>query len=135
MNIEIRINFDPSHETLTDAMSAILGKVGNPLPAGTVLQVVDEPAPVAETKAEDAVPWVDVKIAETPVETPVEKTVETKAAQVSKTDIRAIATAVSKAGKKAELKAALEAFGAAKLSEVNEADYPALKARLEALNA
>lgn len=148
MNIEIKINFDPAHETLVDAMSALLGKVGEPLPAGTVLEVVEEPKPTekpvekhiekpiekpVEAKAadEDVAPWEESKAAKKPIEKPV----ETKAAQVTKTDIRAIATAVSKAGKKAELKAALEAFGAAKLSEVNEADYPALKARLEALNA
>jgi len=61
-----------------------------------------------------------------------EKPVETNSAEsVSKTDVRAIALKLSKAGKQAELKEIFNEFGAEKLSEVKESDYPALKARLE----
>lgn len=61
-----------------------------------------------------------------------EQAIETKTAEnISKTDVRAIALKLSKAGKQAELKEIFNEFGAEKLSEVKEADYPALKAKLE----
>lgn len=141
MLVEIKISYDPSTETLDQAIAAL----NRNAPAASEVNEVNK----AETKADKhdlnvyAVPQSGktdkapaAEETPTPAETP--KTEESKpapAATVTKTDIRAIATAISKAGKKAELKAALEAFGATKLSDVSEADYPALKERLEAVNA
>lgn len=47
--------------------------------------------------------------------------------------LRKVFAAQSKAGKKDELKALLHSFGATKLPEVNEENWPELKAKAEAL--
>lgn len=44
----------------------------------------------------------------------------------SKTDVKAVCLKFSKAGRQDELKAAFAKFGAKKLTEISEADYPAL---------
>lgn len=130
MTVEIKITYDPSSETLNQAIASLIEdhQANMVIPGQLTLFENPQPdAPQEKTKAP----------AEKKQEEPVkqEESKAAPAAQVSKTDIRAIATALSKAGKKAELKAALEAFGATKLSDVNEADYPALKEKLEAVNA
>lgn len=130
MTVEIKITYDPSSETLNQAVASLI----EDRQANTVI-------PGQLTRFENPQPDTPQEKTEAPAEKKQEEPVkqeEPKAApatQVSKTDIRAIATALSKAGKKAELKAALEAFGATKLSDVSEADYPALKEKLEAVNA
>lgn len=143
MLVEIKISYDPSTETLDQAIASlsksapVIGAADNvnkaePKTDKHDLNVYATPQSGKTDKAPAA--------EETPAPAETPKTEESKpasapAATVTKTDIRAIATAISKAGKKTELKAALEAFGATKLSDVSEADYPALKERLEAINA
>lgn len=56
-------------------------------------------------------------------------------AKVSKTDIRAVALKLSKAGKSDELRAIFGKFGAERLSDIKEEDYPAVMAELGAINA
>lgn len=51
---------------------------------------------------------------------------EAPAKTYSKTDVKAVCLKLSKAGRQEELKAAFAKFGAKKLTEVAEADYPAL---------
>ena len=46
------------------------------------------------------------------------------------TDVRAVALKLSRSNKKSVLKDALAKFGANKLSDVKESDYPALLAEL-----
>ena len=64
------------------------------------------------------------------------KPVETSAAakEVSKTDVRAVALKLSKAGKQSVLKDIFAKYGAEKLSDIAERDFPALMADLEAAN-
>lgn len=50
---------------------------------------------------------------------------------VTKEALRALGVKLTKAGRTEDLKKAFGAFGAAKLSEVKDADYPALKKVLE----
>lgn len=67
---------------------------------------------------------------------PFEKPVEVPAASVpeesapaktyTKTDVKAVCLKYSKAGRQEELRAAFAKFGAKKLTEIREADYPAL---------
>ena len=52
---------------------------------------------------------------------------------VTKADLRALGVKLTKAGKTDDLKRAFGTFGAAKLGEVKEEDYPALKKVLEDL--
>ena len=55
-----------------------------------------------------------------------ERHTEAPAKTYSKTDVKAVCLKFSKAGRQEELKAAFAKFGAKKLTEVSEADYPAL---------
>lgn len=79
-------------------------------------------APVKEDPAE-ALPW--------------EETAETAAEEKTYTleDVRAALGALQKAGKKEQVRALLQEFGAAKLPEVDPADYPALMKKAGELNA
>lgn len=54
---------------------------------------------------------------------------------ISKTDLRAVALKLSKAGKAEELAKIFADFGAANLSSIKEADYPAVMERLVSANA
>lgn len=85
----------------------------------------------AETPAPVEVPFEEAKQEapkpETPVPAPQEK--------ITKTDVRAVALKLSKAGKSKELKAIFSEFGAEKLSDIKEEDYPALMAKLGAVDA
>lgn len=65
-----------------------------------------------------AEPYVE----EPPHEVPIEKPAKT----YSKTDVKAVCLQYSKAGRQDELKAAFAKFGAKKLTEIAEEDYPAL---------
>lgn len=64
------------------------------------------------TKSSDGMPAA-------PVEAPAEKT-------YTKTDVKAVCLQFSKAGRQDELRAAFAKFGAKKLTEIAESDYPAL---------
>lgn len=79
-------------------------------------------APVKEEPAE-ALPW--------------EETAETAAEEKTYTleDVRAALGALQKAGKKEQVRALLQEFGAAKLPEVDPADYPVLMKKAGELNA
>lgn len=79
-------------------------------------------APVKEEPAE-ALPWKET--AETAAE---EKTYTLE-------DVRAVLGALQKAGKKEQVRALLQEFGAAKLPEVDPADYPVLMKKAGELNA
>ena len=131
MMVEVKITFDPSEETLEQAVSKMLGQRAAEAPETETSKPEKLKTDKAEKKAATEAPASEP---EAPAPDPAPELPKTDPA-VTKTDIRAIATAISKAGKKAELKAALEAFGATKLSDVKEADYPALKKKLEAINA
>lgn len=127
MLVEIKISYDPKQETIDQAIAA--------LTATAKSKPAETPAPKKSVSAETpAVPKTSApaEAPAAPAETPAAKPTESA---VTMTDIRAIATALSKAGKKEELKAALAAFGSTKLSGIAEADYPALKEKLEAINA
>lgn len=68
---------------------------------------------------------------EKPAELPPEPYVEeppheAPAKTYSKTDVKAVCLQFSKAGRQDELRAVFAKFGAKKLTEINEADYPAL---------
>lgn len=88
----------------------------------------------AEIKvAQDPVPAkVEPKKQET-VELPFDE--EPKAKVISKTDVRAKCLALSKAGKTDLLVSIFGEFGAKKLSDIKESDYPALMEKLGAANA
>ncbi|MBQ3330836.1 MAG: hypothetical protein IJG87_06625 [Ruminococcus sp.] len=53
-----------------------------------------------------------------------------EAPKISKTDVKAVCLKLSKEGKQDALKAAFAKFGAKKLTEVQESDYPALMKEL-----
>ena len=69
-------------------------------------------------------------------EQPIEKPVEVPTAPIpeepapaktyTKTDVKAVCLKYSKAGRQEELRAAFAKFGAKKLTEISEDDYPAL---------
>lgn len=52
------------------------------------------------------------------------------APSISKTDVKAVCLRLSKEGRQEELKAAFAKFGGKKLSDIAEADYPALMKEL-----
>lgn len=54
---------------------------------------------------------------------------------VSKTDLRAVALKLSKAGKSKELREVFAKFGAEKLSDVKEEDYPQIMEELGKIDA
>lgn len=66
------------------------------------------------------------KLADEPQETaPAEE-----APKISAQDVKAVCLKMSKAGRQSELKAAFAKFGGKKLSDISEADYPALMKEL-----
>lgn len=101
-------------------------------PVKPAASVKSKAKPKAETPAE----------APAPIEVPFEETKPAAPApapavqeKITKTDVRAVALKLSKAGKSKELKAIFSEFGAEKLSEIKEDDYPALMAKLGAVDA
>lgn len=147
--IKIEITYDPSTETLAQAVSSLVPKAAastaavtgkNPeapatpksRPAATAAaepestpKSVAEPEPKTETAAEPK----GASAAATTGSKP-----EGEPKTVSKTDVRAVATALSKAGKRDKLSAIFAEFGGKKLSDIKEEDYPALMEKLEAAN-
>lgn len=69
---------------------------------------------------------------ETPAEPAPDETEE--AAEITLTDVRAVALKLSKAGKQKQLKEIFAKYGADKLSEIDAKDYDDLMADLEAAN-
>lgn len=131
--IKVEVQYDPSKETLEQVLAGLIGKAPAAKPAAKSAPVkADAPAkvetPVEEPKSADPTP------VEAPAETPAEAPKPEPEAPVSKTDVRAIATALSKAGKQDELKKIFAEFGGKKLSDIAEADYPALMKKLVAAN-
>lgn len=148
--VKIEITFDPSKETLAQAISALtpqanidVNSLGEAVTQEALSRIdkanktkaekpTTDPAPVPADKAEAATKNTasvedqddaDRAAAGDPEEKP-----------VSKTDVRAVATALSKAGKRDELKAAFAKFGGSKLSDIKESDYPALMRELVSIN-
>lgn len=74
------------------------------------------------------------KADEPKVEEPKAEEAPAPAAEVSLTDVRAIALKLSKSGKQTELKEAFGKFGAKKLSDISKENYPALMEELAKIN-
>lgn len=92
------------------------------------------PAVVAEPEKQEF--KADKPTEETPViraEGPPEEEQKTEPTRVTLDVVRAKLAEISKAGKQAEAKALIQEFGAKKLTEVDEKDYPALLAKAEEL--
>lgn len=154
--IKIEITYDPSTETLEQAVSSLVpktaidpnalgeavtqealarlrktsGKAETPNKtesANSTPAAADEIAAPAETEGAAAKETASGKPGASPSDAKPEK-------KVSKTDVRAIATVLSKAGKRDQLSAIFAEFGGKKLSDIKEEDYPALMEKLEAAN-
>lgn len=142
--IKIEITYDPSTETLEQAVSSLVPKASASAvtsskpettptakpenkPAGPTPAATGETAATAPTEGETATTGASGQPAASLSETKPER-------KVSKTDVRAIATALSKAGKREQLSAIFAEFGGKKLSDIKEEDYPALMEKLEAAN-
>ncbi len=103
-NLELLKSLCPATTTITPTTD------GKPVKKNKKTTTAADEAPAANANAADAdAPETD--------DTP---------AKVTLTDVRAVALALSKAGKQDFLKAAFEKFGGKKLSDIKEADYPAL---------
>lgn len=143
--IKIEITYDPSTETLEQAVSSLVPKAS----ASTALPASK---PAAKTESEDKpkgpTPAATAETAATaatgntaasdtasgqPDASPSEPEPKPEK-KVSKTDVRAVATALSKAGKREQLSKIFAEFGGKKLSDIKEEDYPALMEKLEAAN-
>lgn len=85
-------------------------------------------APAKKTAKKDKKPTAK----ETPAEPVPDETEE--AAEITLTDVRAVALKLSKAGKQKQLKEIFAKYGADKLSEIDAKDYGDLMADLEAAN-
>lgn len=130
--IKVEVQYDPSKETLEQALAGLIGKAPAAKPAAKSAPVkADAPAKVETPVEEPKSAPVEAPV-EAPAEAPVSK--PEPEAPVSKTDVRAIATALSKAGKQDELKKIFAEFGGKKLSDIAEVDYPALMKKLVAAN-
>lgn len=92
------------------------------------IEAADAPVEASPEATNDAASVVEAVPAEE--EPAVELTTEPP---VTKADLRALGVKLTKAGKTNDLKRAFNTFGAAKLGEVKEKDYPALKKVLEDL--
>ncbi|MED3648531.1 hypothetical protein P4475_17275 [Halalkalibacterium halodurans] len=93
------------------------------------------PAVVAEPEKQE-LQKADKPTEETPViraEGPPEEEQKTEPTRVTLDVVRAKLAEISKAGKQAEAKALIQEFGAKRLTEVDEKDYPALLAKAEEL--
>ena len=85
---------------------------------------VKKAKPVAEPEKEPEVKPEEVPAVE-----------ESQEVQYTLEDVRAALGVLQKAGKKEQVKELLQSFGAAKLPEVDPADYPALMQKAGELNA
>ena len=149
--IKIEITYDPSTETLEQAVSSLVPKaaidpnaLGEAVTQEALARLGKAPGktetegPTSAGTGETSAPAKNdgTAASETaggkPSASPSELGPEPK--KVSKTDVRAVATALSKAGKREELSAIFAEFGGKKLSDIKEEDYPALMERLVAAN-
>jgi len=145
--IKIEITYDPSTETLAQAVSSLvpstagidpdaLGEAVTQEALARLGKTTGKAAQTNEVKAEGADP--------TPAatgETAASAKTGDQAAETSASgkpgaspSVRAAATVLSKAGKREELSAIFAKFGGKKLSDIKEEDYPALMKELEAAN-
>lgn len=151
--IKIEIIFNTNEETLDQALANLLSQVptqGAPVAPTkkSVKQKTGTPATVQPEPQLDAAPdpqpEVETEVKTDPASdesTAVDPAPGGPAADpapeekpVSKTDVRAVATALTKAGKRETLKVIFKKFGGEKLSDIKEADYPALMRELVAAN-
>lgn len=156
--IKIEITYDPSTETLAQAVSSLvpstagidpdaLGEAVTQEALARLGKTAGKAAQTNEVKAEGADPTpaatgetaASAKTGDQAAETsasgkPGASPSEGDVKKVSKTDVRAAATVLSKAGKREELSAIFVKFGGKKLSDIKEEDYPALMKELEAAN-
>lgn len=143
--IKIEITFNTNEETLDQALAKLLSQqTGQDVPtalakkqtktkqdAPAASQPEPEAAPAPENAPEpEATPETETDVKAEPA--PEAPAPEEK--PVSKTDVRAVATALTKAGKRETLKVIFKKFGGEKLSDIKEADYPALMRELVAAN-
>lgn len=148
--IKIEITYDPSTETLAQAVSSLvpstagidpdaLGEAVTQEALARLGKTTGKAAQTNEVKAEGADPTpaatgetaASAKTGDQAAETsasgkPGASPSEGDVKKVSKTDVRAAATVLSKAGKREELSAIFAKFGGKKLSDIKEEDYPAL---------
>jgi hypothetical protein len=107
------------------------------IPAETGIRpVINEPAPVTDM-ADVPVGKTEKPAAKRKADkptAPVKVEEATAAPSVDKTAVRAAALVLSKAGMQPTLKEIFAKYGADKLSDIAEADYPALLADLEQAN-
>lgn len=150
--IKIEITYDPSTETLEQAVSSLVPKTA--IDPDALGEAVTQEALArlgktsGKTDPEDKSKGHTAAAADkTDAPAKTEGTATENAAgdkpgaassesgrKVSKTDVRAVATALSKAGKREQLSAIFAEFGGKKLSDIKEEDYPALMEKLEAAN-
>lgn len=151
--IKIEVTFNTNEETLDQALAKLLSQT--PVQDATATptkksakQKTDAPATVQPDPQPDAAPdpqpdaapdpqseaETEVKTDPASEETAPDATPAPEEKPVSKTDVRAVATALTKAGKRDTLKAIFKKFGGEKLSDIQEADYPALMRELVAAN-
>ena len=129
MKVNIHLTFDTDNESLDQALAALtLKHKSEAAPASA-----KAPAP-APTPATAPVAKAEPENVPAPDDIPDEAAV-IGSGTVTKTDVRAVATALSKSGKRAELQAIFKELGGSKLSDIKEADYPALMEKLVAANA
>lgn len=151
--IKIEITYDPSTETLEQAVSSLVPKtaidpnaLGEAVTRETLARLgkasgktESTETPKGPTSAGTGETSATVKAeaptaSETAGNKPGASPSDPEPKKVSKTDVRAVATALSKAGKREELSAIFAEFGGKKLSDIKEEDYPALMERLVAAN-
>lgn len=143
--IKIEVTFNTNEETLDQALAKLLSQTPvQDAPATptkkSAKQKTDAPATVQPDPQPDAAPdpqpevETEVKTDPASEETAPDATPAPEEKPVSKTDVRAVATALTKAGKRDALKAIFKKFGGEKLSDIQEADYPALMRELVAAN-
>lgn len=100
-------------------------------------QVLDELAACGERLVKTANAMRDILTAESDEQTKPAPGAEPQAEEPKKytfTDVRKAFAAKSHAGYTEQVKALITSYGAAKLSDVKEADYPALMADLEMIS-
>lgn len=154
--IKIEITYDPSTETLAQAVSSLVPSTAGIDPDTLGEAVTQEalarlgkatgktetadktegagPTAAATGEASAAAKNEGETVKESAGSKPDASPSEPSPKKVSKTDVRAVATALSKAGKREALSAIFAEFGGKKLSDIKEEDYPALMERLVAAN-
>ena len=129
--MQITVSFDSldeflKHVTFDGQDKTVISKA--PAPAAIAQEVTVFDKAMEETKALAKEP-----VAEKPAEPEAEKPAEPAPwdpAKISKSDVRALALKLSKSGKAGALREIFGRFGAQKLSDIKEEDYPALMAAM-----